>query len=367
MNKTTAAAVALAATVGAAQAGNLDRSGQSIAPLFETGNYAEFSFGVVSPDVSGNLAAPAPPVGSGDMAETYWQVGAAYKHQFNDNISFAFIYDQPFGADSRYPGGAYPLAGTEAVFDADALTVLGRYVTDGGIGVHGGFRIQKISAATMVPAVAGYQADAGSDEGVGYVIGASYEIPRIALRVALTYNSEIETEHSTLETSAVTPPGGLTSITEITSPQAVNLDFQTGIAPGTLVFGGVRWTDWSSFSIDPSHFFALAGRPFLSYSEDIVTYKLGVGKEFNDTWSGSIAFTYEPSEGAFITNLGPQNGRFGVTLGARYKNNGYSVSAGLNYTMLETARTVVSSAPLTTSRFPDNDVIGVGFKIGYHY
>src|SRR6056297_2109725 len=112
-----AGAMALAAAAGVAQAGNLDRSGQSIAPLFETGNYVELSFGVVSPSVSGALAPPAPPVPSGDMADTHWQVGAAYKHQYNKNVSFAFIYDQPFGADSAYPGGAYPLAGTQATFD----------------------------------------------------------------------------------------------------------------------------------------------------------------------------------------------------------------------------------------------------------
>ena len=56
-------------------AGALDRSGQPLNALFHKGGYAEFSFGSVDPSVSGSVVGRE----SGDMADDYTQVGAAYK------------------------------------------------------------------------------------------------------------------------------------------------------------------------------------------------------------------------------------------------------------------------------------------------
>jgi len=44
------------------------------------------------------------------------------------------------------------------------------------------------------------------------------------------------------------------SVTEIKTPQSVNLEFQTGIAKVTLLFGSVRWVDWTAFNIFPADF-----------------------------------------------------------------------------------------------------------------
>ena len=49
--KTAIGMMALSSTC--AMAGGIDRSGQSVVVLFEKGNYAEFSLGMVQPDVSG--------------------------------------------------------------------------------------------------------------------------------------------------------------------------------------------------------------------------------------------------------------------------------------------------------------------------
>ena len=42
--------------------------------------------------------------------------------------------------------------------------------------------------------------------------------------------------------------------TTITTPQSVNLDFQTGIMADTVAFANVRWVNWKDFSIQPYKF-----------------------------------------------------------------------------------------------------------------
>lgn len=385
MKRLTLAATALVAAAGAAQAGGIDRSGQSINVLFEKGNYVELSFGVVAPSVSGTLATPLGQRSSGNVTDTYWQVGAAYKRQINEQLSFAIIYDQPFGADVNYKGtsqpfagnatataganvvaGKFPTVGTTATFDADAITGLLNYRLDNGFGVHGGFRVQKVSADSNVPLVAGYSVTGAADEGVGYVGGISYEKPEIALRVSLTYNSTIKTKHKTTESTLAL--GVNTSKTTIKTPESINLEFQSGIAKDTLVFGNVRWVNWSGFTITPQDYQTLTGGPFLSYTSDTYTYTLGVGRRFTKAVSGSLSVTYEDNDdGSPVSNLGPTSGKLGFTLGGRYENeNGMILSGGINYTFVGDAVTTIGANP-TRTKFKNNDAIGVGFKVAYRY
>ncbi len=383
MTRLTLAATTLVAAAGAAQAGGIDRSGQSVNVLFEKGNYVELSFGVVSPSVSGTVATPLGQRQSGDITETYWQVGAAYKRQVNEQLSFAIIYDQPFGADVNYKGtsvpfagsaaataggnivaGNFPTVGTTATFDADAITGLLNYRLANGLGVHGGLRVQKVSADSNVPLVGGYSVTGSEDEGVGYSAGISYEKPEIALRVSLTYNSTLKTKHKTTETSVL---GVNTSKTTIETPESINLEFQSGIAKDTLVFGSVRWVNWSGFTINPDDYVTLTGGPFLSYTSDTYTYTLGVGRRFTKEMSGSFSVTYEDNDdGSPVSNLGPTSGKLGFTLGGRYeRDDGMILSAGVNYTFVGDAVTTVGALPRT--QFKNNDAIGVGFKVAYRY
>lgn len=371
MKKHLFALIAMAAGAGSAGAERLDRSGQSILPIFEPGGYAELTFGNVNPSVTGTLTSPLGSVGSGDMTASYWQPGIAYKQQLSEAFSFGFIYDRPFGADIDYPlGTGYPLAGTTAETETDAFTVLGNYRFDSGFGVHGGLRVQRFEASTNIifPGLGVYNAKAEADEGLGYVLGVSYERPDIALRVVLTYNSRIETDNFTTVSSPI--PGPATSTTEIVTPQSVNLDFQTGIAKDTLLFGGVRWVDWSNFDIDPIRYPlsctynpAANCAPLVSYPDDSWTYSLGIGRRFSENWSGSIALAYEENDDTTpVSNLGPTSGKLGLTLGARYETGPYIVAAGLNYTWIGDAVT-----KNINSQFEDNDAIGVGVKLGFRF
>ncbi|MEM6595584.1 MAG: outer membrane protein transport protein [Pseudomonadota bacterium] len=379
---TTSAAVIAFSSAGAL-AGGVDRSGQNIGVIFEKGTYAEFSYGNVDPTVSGvgagtapNAAQPTPGAASGDMSPSYSLFGVAYKHQFNDRLSFSLIYDQPYGADVNYPAGSgYFAQGSTAELRTDAFTGILRYKIDDNFSVHGGLRYQSFEAKADVPfivAPAGptagipYSARGAKDYGVGFVAGAAYEKPEIALRVALTYSSEISHELATVENG---PAGPLSTTTAVETPQSINLDFQTGIAANTLLFGSIRWVDWSDFDVSPQGYtIATSGGSLVSYDNDAVTYNLGIGRRFNENWSAAVSLGYEKSNGGFASNLGPTDGNTSIGLGATYTNGSVKVTGGVRYIDIGDANTTLNAASgLAAGNFTGNKAIAVGFKVGYSF
>ena len=371
---------ALLASTAIVHAGGIDRSGQSINALFESGRYAEFSFGAISPDTSGTSTAAVPPpfgagANSGDMTSSYLQFGAAYKADINERLSYAIIYDQPFGADVDYPAGTgYYAQGSQADLDSHALTGLLRYRMNDNFSVHGGVRVQSIEATATVPFVtdtrgpfagAPYRVDGDRDIGVGYAVGFAYEKPEIAMRVSLTYNSKIKHDVDTTENSVLGGPNQ--STTEIETPQSVNLEFQTGIAEDTLLFGGVRWVDWSDFDISPANYGTLTrGGSLVSYDDDVFTYSLGVGRRLNDNWSVSASVGYEKSNGGFASNLGPTDGNKSLALAAVYTRDNMKITTGVRYVNIGDAETTLNGAN-ASGEFEDNDAVAFGVKVGFTF
>src|SRR5690606_35843393 len=76
-------------------------------------------------------------------------------------------------------------------------------------------------------------------------LGAAYEIPEIALRTSVVYQSKVKYELSGT-VSGVFPGPAAQVMGEVSTPQSVDIKFQTGIAPGWLALAGIKWTDWSS-------------------------------------------------------------------------------------------------------------------------
>jgi long-chain fatty acid transport protein len=358
----TAAAVAY---TGAAQAGGLDRSGQSIAVIFENGNYAELSFGNVSPSVSGQSVATLGNRPSGDMAADYSQFGGAIKYAFSDKLDVALIIDQPYGADVLYPTGTgYYAQGASATLNSNSVTGVMQYTMPSNVSLFGGLRYQTMSAVASVPFVGGYRANGETDGGVGYLVGVAYEKPEIALRVALTYNSKIKHEIATAETSLA---GALSTITEVTSPQSVNLEFQSGVAKDTLVFGSIRWVEWSAFDISPAQYAALTGGGSLvSYDNDTISYALGVGRRLNENWSAAVSLGYEKANGGFASNLGPTDGNSSIGIGATYTKDNMKITGGVRYVDIGNAQVQLPTAS-PSANFSGNHAVGFGLKVGFTF
>ena len=365
--KVTVAGIAL--TAGTAFAGGIDRSGQSVGILFEEGNYAEFSLGYVTPSVDGNDVPAFGGGSSGSVASGYSQLGFGYKQQINDKLSFAVIIDQPFGAQVSYASTSVALGGTKAVAKATAVTGLIRYKFGNGFSAHGGLRAQQASASVTLKGLAygpmnGYNVDLASDYGFGYVVGVAYEKPEIALRVALTYSSAIEHKFDTVETVNGAAFGAGTTTSD--TPKSINLDFQSGVAKNTLVFGSIRWVDWSSFKLDPAAFFAANSGGLISLSNS-TTYTLGVGRKFNDTWSGAVSVSYESAGKKLVSPLAPTTGKLGITLAGIYRVNNMKITVGINYTTVGDATPETGTPDVARANFTGNSATGVGVKVGWTF
>jgi long-subunit fatty acid transport protein len=351
-------AAVLAATSGA-HAGGVERSTQSVAILFEQGRYAELSFGRFSPDVSG-ISPLSPGASSGDMAGDYnsWSLG--YKMDLGDRMAFAMILDEPIGANVDYSSTtAYPLRGSTATLSSSAITALLKYKFENNVSVYGGLRYETVHGVVSLPSVpgGGYTLNTNHDSELGYVVGVAWEKPEIAARVALTYNSAITHTLDALETGAIAG----TSDFDTTVPQSVNLEFQTGIAKDTLLFGSIRWVDWTSFVIDPDGY--VPPDALVDYANDRTTYNLGIGRRLNENWAGAVTIGYEKADGATTGNLGPSDGMKSIGLAATYTLDNMKITGGVRYVEIGDATT----NPPISGNFTDNSGVGFGIKIGYTF
>ena len=361
---------ALCMAAGGAYAGALDRTGQSVDVLFENGRYVEFSLGYISPEVDGksiNPIGPFPAGGeSGDIGVSNFNFGAAYKADLNETWSYAVIFDQPFKAEVEYPDATgYFAQGSTAEFNSYAITGLLQYNLESGFSVYGGLRFQRTDANAKIGFVNGYEVETSQDWGMGYVAGVAYEKPEIALRVSLTYSSEISHSNDVTETflnGAVATPE---STADFETPQSVNLAFQTGIATDTLLFGSVRWVDWSDFDLSPDQYVGAVNQPLLSYVDDTVTYRLGIGRRINENWSVAASIGYEENTGNLFTNLGPADGGESIGLAAIYTQGPVEITTGLRYLRIGDTTTAVQGNP--ASEFNNNDAVALGVKVGYRF
>ncbi|MBA4490211.1 OmpP1/FadL family transporter [Paracoccus sp. S1E-3] len=377
MKKTTISAAALLLSTTPIFAAGIERSTQSINILFEEGNYVETGLQVTNPEVSGRDLAIYGGRKTGNVADDFNVLTFGYKHQFSDQFSAALIIEHPYGADVEYPNvdttsatkGSYMLGGTNANVESAMISVIGRYKFNENWAVHAGLRASKASGDIRLRGAAystlsGYRAKLADDTAVGWLAGASWERPDIAARVALTYYSDIDHEFDTQEfMGAVKVAQGST---DVTTPAMLALDFQTGVAQDTLVFGQIRRTYWSDFTVTPDFFGQYVPDGLVSL-EDTNTYTLGVGRKFTEQWSGTVAFTYEPTGKDLVSPLAPTNGRKGVTVAGIYTMDKWKFTGGINYTRLGDAKAETGTPDAARADMKDNDAVSLGLRVGYRF
>ncbi|MFH7809778.1 OmpP1/FadL family transporter [Acinetobacter sp. BSP-153] len=365
-------------------AAGLDRSGQSILPFLQSGNYAEASFSVLDPNVSGESNNGA---SVSDMADDYYFPSAALKIQATEHFSFGLLYDQPYGADSQYSSAAGAFGngkeGTSVKVRTNNLSLIFGYQPTENWNLYAGPVYQTVKGnvslrGSAYSLLSGYDINLEEDDAFGWLAGAAYQIPEIALKAAVTYRSEIKHELDTTETSNIYIPSygidlrSVTSQTEVVTPQSVNLDFQTGIAKDTLAFANIRWVHWDQFAVSPT---ALAtasklakgkAQNLIDYSDDQISATVGVGHKFTSKWSGSASVGWDSGAGNPVTTLGPVEGFWSVGLGGQYSPaENYFVQAGVKYFWLGDAK--AQTGGNVVGDFSNNDAIAYGLKFGYKF
>ena len=185
--------------------------------------------------------------------------------------------------------------------------------------------------------------------------------------MALTYHSKIKYD---LDTDGVhrSRPATQDTETDVDTPQSVTLDFQTGVAPKTLVFGYDPLGRLVGVLDQPA---ALRGRrprrcsasraPLVDYADDWWTYNLGVGRQLTDALAGSFSLTYEPDVGGEMTSLGPYDGRTTGTAALTYEVGQFDITGGLTYGVLG------DTENLLQTDYNDGSVWGAGLRVGYTF
>ncbi|WIY24894.1 OmpP1/FadL family transporter [Parasedimentitalea psychrophila] len=363
-----ATSAALALISGAASAGGIDRSGQGVNILFEDGTYVQMSYSHVSPDVNGSPPAGFP-FASNNVAQSYSYGSFGYKQKLTDRLDAAIIIDQPFGAHVLYADGPFSSAGplpynAMAEIDSHAITGLLQYNFDGGFSVHGGFRALTVDGTINS---GDGKLNASSDYDFGGVIGVAYEKPDIALRVALTYSSAITAGFSSSQEQLVSPAPAYIStnpIFDLEFPESVNLDFQTGIAKDTLLFGSVRWVGWGGFSlVTPG---AAGDIEWVNFDDDTITYEIGIGRQITDKLSLAVSLGFEePGTRPSTTALAPTTGSTSIGLGGTYQaTDKLSISGGVRYVVPGDQYVNSDAGPIL---FEDSSAIAVGLRLGYSF
>lgn len=382
LNKIYSAILLSTLPLSAVQAAGLDRSGQSISAFLQPGNYAEAGISVLDPTVKSSQ------LNVTDMAEDYYFPSAAIKVQATDKISLGLLYDQPYGADSNYQVVG-PLSifsqgneSTSVEVKTHNVTALIGYQPTENWNFYAGPVWQTVEAEIKLRGLAyggntklgTYNVKLEKEEALGWLAGFAYSIPEIALKAAVTYRSEIKHNAVSNESTLLPAPlSALNSSVDATTPQSVNFDFQTGIAANTLAFANLRWVHWSQFAVKPTLLGNISSIPtphvrqnLIDYSDDQWSANVGVGRKFNNKWSGSASVGYDSGAGNPVTTLGPTEGYWNVGLGAQYSpTENYFIQGGVKYFWLGDATAQTGGNPV--GDFEDNHALGYGMKIGYRF
>lgn len=380
--KTLTVAIAAFSVASAVSAAGLDRSGQDITAFLQDGIYAEAVYTYLDADVSGYDNAY---VGAdknayqqgkkiGDIAESYDFFRYGVKADINDTFSVGVLYDEPFGAAADYSGDNKFVnaagEGTNVEVRTENLTAIigAKFGENKNFQVYAGPAAQRVQADVKLRGDAyqsanGYTTHISAAQDYGWLAGASYSKPEIALQAALTYRSEIEHELPIFETFS----GALnkTSTIDITTPKSVNFDFQTGINPTMLATAKVRWVPWSDFEIVPPLYNQLSKLSLVSYDEDQWLVELGLAKRLSPALAVTGNIGWDSGAGNPVTSLGPIEGYYSAGLGAKYNlTENWAISAGGKYLWFGDAKGQIPNKTIV-SDFEDNDGFALGVKLSY--
>ena len=315
----------------------------------------------------------------------------------------------------------------EASFDTTAI--MGTYSINENIDLLFGLSNDRLSDTTVTTMNGTYNIQGGSANRA--VLGASYAIPDIALRVSATYmpSASLTVGSSFSETSlgatnplngqpiantsygdfasfvakygaagaigasagtlpttdasgepAVFPPypaqailagtvGDVASYdSKIGLPETLILDFQTGIAADTLLFGSIYHAKWGDAQIVSDT--GSAATKISTEFEDSTKYTLGIGRKINDKLSISASYAQEDGTGALNSSaFTVSNGIKSIALGARYTEGNMTISGGVN--MTEVGGVKITSDGKETGTFiaeyGTNRVTAFGVKVAFAF
>lgn len=290
---------------GTSFAAAFEQSNQTIQFFFEKEHYAEVSFAWTNPNVSGQVQHTEileqlgiQDFSTGQLANNQLVINAALKLQLHPQISWGFIYDQPFYVDVAYEyspvfaGEPTEIEAADIKFDSHNLTSILGYQPDPNWNLYAGLSYQTLEGNLSLVGESfsvfnGYHVQLEQNAAWGWLTGMSYQIPEYFFRTALTYRSAINHQLETTESITVGIP--TSSFTKVQTPQSINLDIQSGLPSQNIFYASLRWVNWQNFVIQPPKFGAVIDYAALQFPE-VKPFRMIDYRE--DQWSGKIGLAY---------------------------------------------------------------------------
>ncbi|MEP1207866.1 MAG: outer membrane protein transport protein [Rhizobiaceae bacterium] len=338
------------------------------------------------------IGGPVPATGSSssDATPNYFLLSGDLKFGLTEEIDCAIRGHQPYKLDNEVdPGFNGEYVQDSFKIDAFGVDATCSYKFDIGNGrrlrMIGGVRSTDLEASRTNQASAAYLGFVGgifpeitspapgpdytndysfeADRGYGYRVGASFEIPQYALRAQVIYDSKISLD---LKGTQRIYLGGVelmnqAATLDVDMPQSISARFQTGINPTTLVFGGVRWMDWSDISMlniivaGPSN--PALNKTLVTGWSDGWTIEGGVQKKLTDDFSGSFGLKWDKGIGGGYTDTWSANAGVAYDI-----DDNWRVSLGGSISLL-TSSTETSGFPAPGDS-PGGGLSGSSYKQG---
>ena len=369
-----------------ALSGGWEASRLDTSMMYNDGGYAEVGTSSISYSINGTTQAAV----EHKMANDQTRTALGFKQQFGD-------FDVGL---SRYMSGAIQLDGQataaqaagcspltlvvapcsvvpSADVEATSLALMARYRINDNMSVLGGLNRYSVSDAN-VTTLSGYYVVSGDE--MAPVAGAAYENKEIALRVELLVQVETDMALTAASSVAAAVPTTAVSGATMVIPQTITLNFQSGIAEDTLLFGSVHQADWDTAQIAiPENTAGINPAGGTLTVDDVgsdfssrTAYSIGVGRKINETLS--VLGSYSTEDGGGATSNDPftlTDGSQTIGVGARYTQDNMTITGGYSYTKVGDVTVTHLAAPGVpsglTATYADNKVTGIGIKIGFSF
>ena len=355
--------------------------------MYNEGGYAEVGTSSITYDITGFTQAPA--LITHKMAKDQTRTAIGFKTQLGDfdiglsnYLSGAIQLDgqataaQPNCTAAQKGLGNFGQCSVvpSADVEAKSLALMGRYRINENMSVLGGVNRYSVSGGTVTTVAAHY---AVSGDEIAPVVGAAYENKEIALRVELLVQAETDMALTAGSSVAAAVPTVNIANSKMVIPQTMTLNFQSGIAEDTLLFGSIHKADWdtaqitipgTNVGVNPvTGALDTTVLPVSSAFTTKTAYSVGVGRKINESFSALGSYSTEAGGGAlsadaFTLTDGSQTLGFGV----RYTKDNITVTGGYSYTKVGDV-TVGVTATGQSATYANNSVTGLGLKIGFAF
>jgi hypothetical protein len=348
----------VALNAGMAQAGGFELQTLDTSMMYADGNQASISYASIDASIEGyNTGAGLATVSKKQVVKDQTVTNVNAKFDVGESLSFGL---------TTYRSGAIQLDGGNGVngnlaptgdVDLDSTAFMAKFALTDNVSVLGGITQNNLKDGNVTTLAGSYDIVGKSE--MGYVVGAAYSMPEIALRAELLYQPK-----ATISTTS-TYGGALPGTTELSLPDTYALSFQTGIAADTLLLASYRKANWSNAQIAvkvPANALLNIDTKF----EDSEAYSVGIGRRFSDALSGSITYSKEQGTSATSTSLfSVSNGSDAISIGLQYKRDNMTISGGIS--QRNVGDLTVNAAGVGTMQYTGNSVTAMGVKIAFAF